>query len=110
PAYAADDAEVDLRAFEDEFEIDHAPVDEPVVAEAPAEAAYVTDANDDAPEFVAQEAFDDNFELDIDDAPTAEDQQPVAETAVEAIAPIAPAVVAVEPPKPAAEERSLEDE
>ncbi|BCG94206.1 SPOR domain-containing protein [Mesorhizobium sp. 131-2-1] len=130
PAEPARAAEMDVpelavqEAFDDDFELgaDDALAEEPVTVEAPAEAAYVADTNEDAPELLAQEAFDDHFELDIDDLPAEEVEQPAAEIAaaavapvapvVAAVAPIAPVVATVEPPKPvaAADERSLEDE
>ena len=106
------DMDFDVRA-EEPAEIDEPlAVETPVEAvEAPVEAAYVAEAdNDDVPELAAQDAFDDDFDLGIDEAQPEADEEQVAETP--AAEPMAPAAVAAEPAKPvaAADDRSLEDE
>ncbi|CAN7634753.1 SPOR domain-containing protein [Mesorhizobium amorphae] len=111
------DMDFDVRA-EEPTEIDEPlAVEAPVEAvEAPVEAAYVAEAdNDDVPEIDAREvaaqgAFDDDFDLGIDEGPAEAAEEQVAESA--AAEPTAPAAVAAEPAKPvaAADDRSLEDE
>ncbi|UCI05095.1 SPOR domain-containing protein [Mesorhizobium sp. B1-1-8] len=96
------------------------------VVEAPAEAAHFAAEPDADPEPVTGQAFEDDFELDFSQALSEEPEVRVAAAAAEAqpsftapavpafTAPAAPApvppVAAVEPAKPAASERSLEDE
>ncbi len=111
------DMDFDVRA-EEPTEIDEPlAVEAPVEAvEAPVEAAYVAEAdNDDVPEIDAREvaaqgAFDDDFDLGIDEGPAEAAEEQVAESA--AAEPTAPAAVAAEPARPvaAADDRSLEDE
>ncbi|RJT28101.1 SPOR domain-containing protein [Mesorhizobium waimense] len=110
------DMDFDVRA-EEPVDIDEPlAVETPVEAvEAPVEAAYVAKADNDvpetdAPEVAAQDAFDDDFDLGIDEGQAEAAEEQVAEIA--AAEPMAPAAVVAEPAKPiaAADERSLEDE
>jgi hypothetical protein len=77
---------------------------EPVEIDEPEAIA----ANDERSVGITEDAFDDDFDLNFDDAPA---EEPVAQAPVVAIQPTAPAA-AVQPVAPAAvaDERSLEDE
>ncbi|TPN88550.1 SPOR domain-containing protein [Mesorhizobium sp. CU2] len=123
------DVDLDLGDHEDFQEPELLAADEPEptvadepapVVEAPTEAAHFAAEPDHvAAEPLYAQSLHDDFELSFRDAldehdapavePVAVAPQPVAQPASAVAAPIAP-VEAVEPPKPAAGERSLEDE
>lgn len=98
------DVDMDFDVRTDELaEIDQPEIDEPEVVPAGDELAAA------AP----KDAFDDDFDLNFDDALVDEIEEPVAQVASVAPQPTAPAVAAVQPAAaiaPIAEERSLEDE
>jgi hypothetical protein len=116
---AMSDADVNLGQAQDvqepEFDDETAPM-----IEAPIETAhFAAEPELPAPEPAAALTLDDDFELSFRDALNEEPQAPVAEPAARSQpvavepAPVAapvPPVAAVEPAKPAASERSLEDE
>ncbi|MFK0690407.1 SPOR domain-containing protein [Mesorhizobium sp. IMUNJ 23033] len=114
------DVDMDIADVDMDFDVraeEPTEIDEPLAVEAPVEAveasveaAYVAEAdNDDVPKLAARDAFDDDFDLGIDEGPAETAEEQVAESA--AAEPTAPAAVAAEPAKPvAADDRSLEDE
>ncbi|MDX8459857.1 SPOR domain-containing protein [Mesorhizobium humile] len=117
---AMSDADVNLGQAQDvqEPELDDEPA--PMV-EAPTEPAhFAAEPEFPAPEPAAALTLDDDFELSFRDALNEEPQAPVVEPAARSqpvavepaptVAAPVPPVAAVEPAKPAASERSLEDE
>ncbi|PTE11636.1 SPOR domain-containing protein [Mesorhizobium helmanticense] len=96
-AMADVDMDFDVRADES-AEIDQPEIDEPEVAADELSAA------------TSKDAFDDDFDLNFDDALVDDVEEPVAQVASVAPQPTAPAVAAVQPAAAVADERSLEDE
>lgn len=119
---AISDADMNLGQDQDFQEPELSLDDEPApMVEAPVEVAhFAAEPEPVAPEPSAALTLDDDFELSFRDALNEEPQTPAVEPAAAlrqaaavpapVVAAPVPSVAAVEPPKPAASERSLEDE